>query len=46
MLVAAAETELERRVLVVEDQKDIADLIAMHVRDLGHKVECVHDGIS
>ena len=35
---------MERRILVVEDQKDIADLIAMHVRDLGHAVDMVHDG--
>jgi DNA-binding response OmpR family regulator len=35
---------LERRILVVEDQKDIADLIAMHLRDLGHGVDVVHDG--
>jgi DNA-binding response OmpR family regulator len=35
---------MERRILVVEDQKDIADLIAMHLRDLGHAVDCVHDG--
>lgn len=44
MLPQQSESELERRVLIVEDQKDIADLIAMHVRDLGHRVECVHDG--
>ena len=35
---------MERRILVVEDQKDIADLIAMHLRDLGHAVDVVHDG--
>ena len=35
----------ERRILVVEDQQDIADLIAMHLRDLGHQVDCVEDGI-
>ena len=35
---------MERQILVVEDQKDIADLLAMHVRDLGHSVDCVHDG--
>jgi DNA-binding response OmpR family regulator len=45
MLDCSAEIALERKVLVVEDQKDIAELIAMHVRDLGHRVECVHDGI-
>ncbi|HVL58508.1 MAG TPA: response regulator transcription factor [Burkholderiaceae bacterium] len=32
------------RILVVEDQKDIAELIAMHLRDLGHRVEIVGDG--
>jgi DNA-binding response OmpR family regulator len=35
---------MEHRILVVEDQHDIADLIAMHVRDLGHRVDVVHDG--
>jgi DNA-binding response OmpR family regulator len=35
---------MERKILVVEDQKDIADLIAMHLRDLGHQVDCVYDG--
>jgi len=34
----------ERQILIVEDQADIADLIAMHVRDLGHRVEVIHDG--
>ncbi|MEZ5657196.1 MAG: response regulator transcription factor [Burkholderiaceae bacterium] len=35
---------MDKHVLVVEDQKDIADLIAMHVSDLGLKVDCVGDG--
>ena len=35
---------MEKRILVVEDQRDIADLIAMHLRDLGHRVDCEHDG--
>ncbi|MCM5569956.1 response regulator transcription factor [Burkholderiaceae bacterium FT117] len=35
---------MEKRILVVEDQRDIADLIAMHLRDLGHRVDCTHDG--
>ncbi len=35
---------MERKILVVEDQKDIADLIAMHLNDLGLSVDCVHDG--
>jgi DNA-binding response OmpR family regulator len=41
---SSLEIALERKVLVVEDQKDIAELISMHVRDLGHQVTCVHDG--
>ncbi len=35
---------MEKSVLVVEDQPDIADLIALHVRDLGHRVDCVANG--
>jgi DNA-binding response OmpR family regulator len=37
---------MERRILVVEDQKDIADLIALHLGDLGHRVDVTHDGPS
>ncbi|UCE31975.1 MAG: response regulator transcription factor [Burkholderiales bacterium] len=37
---------MERRILVVEDQKDIAELIAMHLSDLGHRVEAVGDGLK
>ena len=37
---------MDKRILVVEDQRDIAELIAMHLRDLGHRVDCVHDGAS
>jgi DNA-binding response OmpR family regulator len=32
------------KILVIEDQHDIADLVALHLRDLGHEVDCVHDG--
>jgi DNA-binding response OmpR family regulator len=39
-----SDTAMDRRILVIEDQKDIADLIALHLRDLGHAVDCVHDG--
>lgn len=35
---------MEKNVLVVEDQQDIADLIAIHIRDLGHHVDCIGDG--
>ena len=33
-------------ILVVEDDKDIAHLVSMHLRDLSHQVEVVHDGES
>lgn len=32
------------RVLVVEDDKDIAHLVTLHLRDAGHEVDEVHDG--
>ena len=35
---------MEHRILVIEDQRDIADLVRMHIRDLGHQVELAHDG--
>lgn len=31
-------------ILVVEDEPDIADLIGLHLRDLGHEVEVCSDG--
>ncbi|MBU6272002.1 MAG: response regulator transcription factor [Betaproteobacteria bacterium] len=37
---------MDRRILVIEDQRDIADLIALHLRDLGHEVVCLHDGVE
>ena len=37
---------MEQRILVIEDQRDIADLVRMHIRDLGHQVELAHDGIE
>jgi len=44
MLCVSPEASLDRTVLVVEDQRDIADLIALHLRDLGLRVDCVGDG--
>ncbi|MBN9429977.1 MAG: response regulator transcription factor [Burkholderiales bacterium] len=35
---------MEKKILVIEDQRDIAELIAMHLRDLGHRVDCTHEG--
>jgi DNA-binding response OmpR family regulator len=35
---------MEQRILVIEDQRDIAELVRMHIRDLGHQVEIAGDG--
>jgi DNA-binding response OmpR family regulator len=35
---------MEHRILVVEDQRDIAELVRMHIRDLGHHVDLAQDG--
>jgi DNA-binding response OmpR family regulator len=31
-------------ILVIEDDKDIAGLVSLHLRDAGHEVSVVHDG--
>ncbi|MBZ0111026.1 MAG: response regulator transcription factor [Thermoanaerobaculia bacterium] len=36
----------QRRVLIVEDEPEIAELMAIHLRDIGCEVEVVHDGLS
>jgi DNA-binding response OmpR family regulator len=35
---------MSRRVLVVEDQADIAELVALHLKDLGLEVEIAYNG--
>jgi DNA-binding response OmpR family regulator len=35
---------MEYRILVIEDQRDIAELVRMHIRDLGHQVDLAQDG--
>jgi DNA-binding response OmpR family regulator len=35
-----------RRILVVEDDADIARLLALHLRDLGHEVDVVGNGLQ
>ncbi len=35
-----------KRILIVEDQRDIADLIALHLKDLGLEVEVANDGVT
>ncbi len=32
------------KILIIEDDRDIADLIAIHMEDNGHEAEKVHDG--
>ena len=35
-----------KRILVIEDNRDIADLVALHLRDMGCQVEVAYDGRS
>jgi DNA-binding response OmpR family regulator len=35
---------MARRILVVEDDRDIAQLVELHLRDMGAEVTLVHDG--
>ena len=37
---------MARRILVVEDNREIADLVALHLRDLGCEVDVDYDGAS
>src|SRR5208337_32513 len=33
-----------RRILVIEDDKDIAHLVELHLKDMGYEVTLAHDG--
>ncbi len=35
-----------KNVLIVEDNPDIANLVSIHLRDIGAQVDIVHDGLS
>ena len=35
---------MPRKILVIEDDKDIARLVELHLRDAGHEVSLAHDG--
>lgn len=37
---------LARKILVIEDNREIADLVALHLRDMGYEVEVAPDGRS
>ncbi len=32
------------KILIIEDDRDIAELISIHMRDIGHETELIHDG--
>ncbi|TKB67125.1 MAG: hypothetical protein E8D47_04880 [Nitrospira sp.] len=35
-----------RKILVIEDDRDIARLVELHLHDLGYEVQLAHDGVS
>jgi len=37
---------IDRRILLVEDDRDLARLVALHLSDLGYQVEHIDDGVS
>lgn len=37
---------MSKKILVIEDNKDLADLLALHLRDLTYQVTLVHDGAT
>ena len=40
----AKQNTVPRSILVIEDDRDIARLIELHLHDQGYDVQCVHDG--
>ncbi len=34
-----------QKILVVEDARDIARMVQLHLREAGYEVEAVHDGL-
>lgn len=37
---------MPRKILVIEDDRDIARLVELHLHDLGYEVQLAHDGVS
>ncbi|MEW6599693.1 MAG: response regulator transcription factor [Nitrospirota bacterium] len=37
---------MAKRILIIEDNRDLADLLAMHLRDLSHEVDQAPDGVA
>ena len=40
------QSKMGSRILVVEDEKDLAELVAYNLRDAGHEVSCIYDGAT
>lgn len=38
------ENPMPRKILVIEDEQDLAHLVELHLRDLGYEVSLAHDG--
>jgi DNA-binding response OmpR family regulator len=38
------QNRMPRRILIIEDDKDIAHLVELHLKDAGYEVSLVHDG--
>jgi len=45
-VMSAPEDDDSERILVVEDDEDLARLLEIHLRDLGYAVDLVHDGAA
>jgi DNA-binding response OmpR family regulator len=45
-MLVMGEHSVARRILVIEDNREIADLVALHLRDIGCEVDVAHDGQS
>ncbi len=37
---------MNRKVLIIEDDPDISELVEIHVTDLGYELDCAQDGLS
>ena len=37
---------MAKRILIIEDNKDLANLLAMHLRDLSHEIDLAGDGVA
>ena len=40
------QSNMGSRILIVEDEKDLAELVAYNLREAGHEVSCIYDGVT